>query len=172
MKLRWVLATAFVLLLDGPLLAQSGSPAKSELASGLRLGGSSGATLKKYAKNGGSALEFIVGYNFDPKVNNLGITGLYEKLVPLAGNKLNAQIGGGPTWVFRDTRIGVSGILGFDWRLTHAPVSLSVDWAPTFFFVNRTGFSPLNGAFSARYIFNRKTPRRPRVPATVSPSGN
>lgn len=168
MRCPGVFATALLLSINLPLFAQSGPSVGGETASGLRLGGSSGITVKKYAKNGQSALELITSYNFDPKVDNLGITALYEKLAPLSGKRLSAQIGFGPTWIFRDTRIGLSGLLGFDWRLKHVPITLSVDWAPTFFFINRTGFSPVNGAFSVRYVLNsrRNLPRRPRTPAT------
>jgi len=172
MKIFCALTTALFLAGSLSAFAQNNSPEGGESATGLRLGGSSGVTFKKYAKNDKSAFELITSYSFDPKVNTLGLTALYEKLAPLSGKRLNAQIGGGPTWIFRDTRIGISGILGFDWRLRHVPLSMSVDWAPTFFFINRTGFSPVNGAFSVRYVLNRKSPRRPRLPATTTPSGN
>lgn len=161
----------FILLLTNSFLYAQNSPSVGgETASGLRLGGSSGVTFKKYAKSGQSAFELITSYNFDPKVDNLGVTALFEKLAPLSGKRLNAQIGFGPTWIFRDTRIGISGLLGFDWRLRSLPVTMSVDWAPTFFFINRTGFSPVNGAFSARYVLNsrRNSPKRPRLPASSS----
>lgn len=168
MKPFWILATGLILTINLSLFAQDGPSVGGETASGLRLGGSSGITFKKYAKSGQSAFELITSYSFDPKVNNLGVTALYEKLPPLSGKRLNAQIGFGPTWIFRNTHIGISGLLGFDWRLKYVPVSLSVDWAPTFFFINRTGFSPVNGAFSARYVLNsrRNMPRRPRTPST------
>lgn len=168
------LTTALFLTVSLSAFAQDSAPRGGESATGLRLGGSSGVTFKKYAKNDKSAFELITSYSFDPQVNTLGLTALYEKLAPLSGKRLNAQIGGGPTWIFRDTRIGISGILGFDWRLKHLPLSMSVDWAPTFFFINRTGFSPVNGAFSIRYVLNRPrtVPRRPRTPATPIPSGN
>lgn len=120
------------------------------------MGGSSGVTFKKYAMSGVSAFEVITSYNFDPRVNNLGITALYEKLPPLSGRRLNAQVGFGPTWIFRDTRLGISGLLGFDWRLKFLPITMSVDWAPTLFFINQTGFSPVNGAFSVRYVLNNR----------------
>jgi hypothetical protein len=157
---RFVLSVGTLLLLSTPSHAQRDASVGGELATGVRLGGSSGLTFKKYSRKGQSAFELIAGYNFDPKIANLGVTALFEKLPPLAGQRLNAQIGFGPTWVFRDTRIGVSGVLGFDWRLRYVPLALSVDWAPTFFFINRTGFSPVNGAFSARYVLNRG-PKKP-----------
>ncbi|AQG81988.1 hypothetical protein [Spirosoma montaniterrae] len=171
MKLFWILTTALLINVNLSSFAQDGTSVGGEWASGVRLGGSSGVTLKKYSKNNQSAFELIGSYNFDPKVNNLGITALFEKLPALSGNRLNAQIGFGPTWIFRNTHIGISGILGFDWRLKQVPISLSVDWAPTFFFINRTGFSPINGAFSARYILNSRNymSRRPRMP---KPSSN
>lgn len=170
MKPFQALATALFLLTNTALFAQSEPPVGGETASGLRLGGSSGVTFKKYAKSGQSAFELITSYNFDPKINDLGVTALFEKLVPLSGKRLSAQIGFGPTWVFRDTRIGISGLLGFDWRLRYVPITLSVDWAPTLFFINRTGFSPVNGALSVRYVLNsrRNIPRRPRMPASPS----
>ena len=155
-------------MLSGALsLSAQNNSSGGDLATGLRLGGSSGVTLKKYAKSGRSAFELIGSYNFDPKIKNLGVTALFEKLTPLSGKKLNAQIGFGPTWIFSGNRIGISGMLGFDWRVGQLPISLSADWAPTLFFINRTGFSPINGAISVRYITGKRTnPRRPRKPAS------
>ncbi len=170
MKLFLGLVTVLSVTLHAASLAQNASSVGGESASGLRLGGASGVTYKKYSTSNRSAFEAIASYSFDPKAEGLGITALYEKLAPLAGKRLAAQIGVGPTWVFRDAHIGVTGLLGFDWRLPYAPVTLSVDWAPTFFFINRTGFSPVNGAFSARYVLNSRRYSLRKPGTTTSPS--
>jgi hypothetical protein len=65
------------------------------------------------------------------------------------------MIGGGFSFNFQDkTNFGLSGTLGFDWRLKSVPFNLQLDWTPTFFFINTTHFTGVNGAFSIRYIFS------------------
>lgn len=118
----------------------------------------SGFSLKHYGGYNKSALEFIGGWNFDNKVDGFTITGLWEKLAPLSGNgQVSAVFGVGPTFRFGpDFLMGGTGIIGFDWRLKAVPVSMQVDWAPTFFFVNSTHFSAINAGYTVRYILNNK----------------
>jgi hypothetical protein len=129
-----------------------------EWAVGARFGGMSGLSLKKYGGYNTSAFEFIAGWNFDDKVKGFNITGLWEKLAPLAGNgQVSALFGLGPTLSFGDPfRLGATGILGFDWRLKAVPVNMQVDWAPTYFFVGGGHFSAINVAYTVRYILNNR----------------
>ena len=129
-----------------------------EIAVGARLGGASGVTLKKYGKSNRSALEFIGGWNFDDQTKGFALTGLMEKLAPLNSNgQLSAQFGFGATMVFGDKfYMGPSADLGFDWRLKKVPVTMSVDWLPTWIIIGTSRMNLLNGAFSVRYIINHK----------------
>ena len=128
-----------------------------EWSGGARIGGSVGATLKSHAKSNDYAFEFLFANSFDEKMKGFSIGILYEKLAPMSDNgQLSAMFGGGFGFNFQDrTNFGVSGTLGFDWRLKSVPINLQLDWTPTFFFINTTHFSGINAAFSVRYIFNR-----------------
>lgn len=129
-----------------------------EWSVGPRLGGSSGISLKKHMGSNKAAFEFIAANSFDKRVEGFSVTALFEKLAPLNGNgQLSALFGGGFNLNFKDeTKFGVSGILGFDWRLKNVPITLQVDWLPTWYFINESYFSGVNGAFTVRYVLNRK----------------
>lgn len=131
-----------------------------EMAIGARIGGSSGITFKKYSSNAHSAFEFIGAWSFDDVLDGFTITGLWEKLAPLNSNgQLSAEFGFGATAIFGDKfYFGPSGIIGFDWRLKKVPVTMSVDWLPTWIIVGTSRLNAINAGFSARYIINhRKT---------------
>jgi hypothetical protein len=129
-----------------------------EWSVGPRLGGSSGISLKKHMNSNSFAFEFIAANSFDKEVDGLSVSGLFEKLAPMNGNgQLSALFGAGFNLNFKNkTKFGLSGILGFDWRLKNVPVTLQVDWLPTWYFVNESYFSGVNAAFTARYVLNRK----------------
>ncbi len=133
-----------------------------EISLGARFGGTVGATLKRHGAYNKSAIEFIAQFkNFDdsnPDLEGFSLTGLYQKLAPLSGSsQLSALFGGGLSMNFeRDFNLGVSGMLGFDWRLKKLPVTLQVDWMPTYFFINTSEFTFSNAAISARYVLNRR----------------
>jgi len=129
-----------------------------EFAVGARLGGSSGITAKAYAGSGRSAFEFIGAWSFEDEIDGFTLTAMWEKLAPLNGNgQLSAEFGLGATAVFGDKfYFGPSGIIGFDWRLKKVPVTMSVDWLPTWIIVGTSKFSALNAGFSVRYILNHK----------------
>jgi hypothetical protein len=129
-----------------------------EAAVGVRLGGSSGITFKKYSSNAHSAFEFIGAWSFDDELDGFTITGLWEKLAPLNANgQLSAEFGFGATAIFGDKfYFGPSGIIGFDWRLKKVPVTMSVDWLPTWIIVGTSRFNAINAGFSARYIINHR----------------
>lgn len=143
------------LLQDG--FAQKGNVG-GEFAAGARFGGSTGLTLKKYSKYNTSAIEFIGGWNFDEAIDGVTVSGLWEKLAPLTGSKkLNAEFGFGVTAIFGDEfYFGPSGIVGFDWRLKSVPITMSVDWMPTWIVVNTNRWSWTNAAYSIRWVLNNK----------------
>lgn len=138
--------------------AQAQQTVGGEWSIGPRFGGSSGISLKNHSHSNRSALEFIAANSFDKKVEGFTVTALYEKLAPLTGNgQVSAVFGAGINLNFRhDTKFGASGIIGFDWRLKNVPLALQVDWLPTWFFINESYFSGVNGAFTIRYILNNK----------------
>lgn len=129
-----------------------------ELAAGARFGGSTGLTLKRYNHYNTSAMEFIAGWNFDNALDGFTISGLWEKLAPLsASRKLNAEFGFGATAIFGDKfYFGPSGIVGFDWRLKAVPITMSVDWMPTWIIVGTNRWSWSNAAYSIRWVLNQK----------------
>lgn len=100
----------------------------------------------------------LAGWNFDEELDGFSTSLMWEKLAPLSGNaKLSAQFGLGVTAIFGDEfYFGPSGIIGFDWRLKSIPITMSVDWMPTWIFVNANRFSGVNGAFSIRWVLNNK----------------
>ncbi len=132
-----------------------------EMAIGARIGGSSGITFKKYSANAHSAFEFISAWSFDDVLDGFTITGLWERLAPLNANgQLSAEFGFGATAIWGDKfYFGPSGIIGFDWRLKKVPVTMSVDWLPTWIIVGTSRFNAINAGFSARYIINHRRTR-------------
>lgn len=48
---------------------------------------------------------------------------------------------------------GIDGIIGLDYTLNDLPINMSLDWQPSITLVGSTGFSPVFGGFSIRYIF-------------------
>lgn len=129
-----------------------------EFAAGARFGGTTALTLKKYSNYNNSAWEALLGWNFDSALDGFNASLLWEKLAPLTSSrKLNAELGFGATMVFGDKfYFGPSGIVGFDWRLKSVPITMSFDWMPTWIIVGTNRFSGTNGAFSIRWVLNRK----------------
>jgi len=118
-----------------------------EFSIGPRLGGSAGLSFKFHNKSNRSAIEFITANSFDNKIDGFTIGAMFEKLAPLNGDsRLNAIAGTGVNFNFKGlTKVGVSGILGFDWRLKSAPLTLQLDWLPTLFFINvKSTFNAVN----------------------------
>jgi hypothetical protein len=130
--------------------------AGGEFSMGPRFGGITALSIKKHSSSNKSAFELIGGWSFDENADGVAINLLWEKLAPLSGNRLAAIIGGGPGVAFSDDfRFGAAGILGLDWRISHA-INLQFDWQPTWYFVNGSDFSAINGGFTIRYVLNKK----------------
>ena len=122
---------------------------------GGRFGGATGVSLKHYPASNGILFEGIAAISLDDELDAFTVTLLVEKFGPLSEDgKLGAIIGVGETMVFPedDFLLGVSGILGFDWRIGNR-IGLQLDWMPTYIFINDSYFSPINTALTARWIF-------------------
>lgn len=130
--------------------------ASAQWSVGARFGGASGLSLKSYSKTGTTHFEAITAFSFDENLEGFSVTLLGEKFGAFSEDgKLGAILGVGETMVFGDEfYLGVSGILGFDWRIGR--IGLQVDWLPTWIFVNDSYFSPINAAFTARWMFGGK----------------
>lgn len=159
-KLSLLLALALIFSSTG-IYAQK-KEVGGEISLGARFGGTVGATLKRHGAYNKSAFEFIAQFkNFDdsdPDLDGFSLTGLYQKLAPLSGSsQLSALFGGGLSMNFKDDfNLGASAMIGFDWRLKGVPVTLQIDWMPTYFFIGTSEFTLSNAAISARYVLNRR----------------
>jgi len=49
--------------------------------------------------------------------------------------------------------LGVDGIIGVEFVIPNAPISISVDWKPFFNLIGYSGIYPDGGAISIRYVF-------------------
>lgn len=161
MKKFGFLLVLSLLIISSSVFAQR-KQVGGEISLGARLGGMFGATLKRHDAYNRSAIELIAQFkNFDnsnPELDGFSLTGLYQKLAPLSGSsQLSALLGGGASMNFKDKfNLGASGMIGFDWRLKKVPITLQVDWMPTFYFIGTSDFNLSNAAFSIRYGLNAK----------------
>lgn len=155
-NLKRVYAVSLVTVLMVIATASFAQPG-GEISLGPRFGGSSGISLKKHNGSNKGAFELLAGWNFDKEVEGLNFNLLYEKLAPLSGERLNALFGAGAgVAVFSgDFNMGLSGIVGFDYRISKF-VNLQIDWQPTWYFLNGSEFSPMNAGFTVRYVLNNK----------------
>ena len=129
--------------------------ANAQWSVGARFGGATGVSLKHYPASNGILFEGITGLNFDENLDGFTVTLLVEKFGPLSNDgKLGAIIGLGESMIFPedDFLLGISGIIGFDWRIGNR-IGVQLDWMPTYVFINDSYFSPINAAFTARWIF-------------------
>jgi hypothetical protein len=141
-----------LLLLSLLVILSSGS-LSAQLSVGARFGGASGVSLKSYSRAGGLNIEIIGARDFDDEIDGFSLTILGEKFGAISDNgKLGAFLGFGETMVFGDEfYLGLNGALGFDWRIGR--IGLQLDWLPTWIFVNKSYFSPINGALTVRWVF-------------------
>ncbi len=121
-----------------------------------------GITLKHFTQTN-RALEGI-GYFWE---DGFRFTGLYEIHGDFNGaNGLKWYVGPGAHIQFwnedwkrrypgrdKGVAIGVDGVLGLDYKITGAPINLSLDWQPSFNFVGYTYFEGGWGGFAIRYTF-------------------
>ena len=54
---------------------------------------------------------------------------------------------------FNGTFIGISGVLGLDYKFADLPINISADWMPSFEITSGGGFTGENGGLAVRYTF-------------------
>ncbi|MEM6264875.1 MAG: hypothetical protein AAGI38_20350 [Bacteroidota bacterium] len=118
-----------------------------DLAAGFRTGPTTGVNLKGFFSDN-SAAEGILGW----RRNGLYLAGLYEFHLPLAdldGNQFFVYLGGGAhvahregRWSpifedeFRQTDVGLDGVIGLELALDYLPFAFSLDYKPGLNFNN------------------------------------
>ncbi|MFA6400422.1 MAG: hypothetical protein WCX31_02185 [Salinivirgaceae bacterium] len=129
---------------------------------GLRAGFTNGLTIKHFLGTKAS-IEGIIGSRW----HGVEFTGLYEiNNRAFDADRLNWFFGFGGHIGFWDgdrtywgepntnyTVVGLDGILGLEYSFIEVPLSLSIDWKPSFNIVNNNDFWADGGALSIRYIF-------------------
>jgi hypothetical protein len=133
-------------------------------AIGLRLGVYNGITFKTHL-NEKAAIEVYGTARFGSGFRYFTVTGLYELRGDLGETKgLGWYAGGGPTLTNYSidgfvssgyTAIGITGIAGLEYTFADAPINLSLDWSPTFFFKEGVGFTGDYFALSVRYVLGK-----------------
>ncbi len=133
-------------------------------AVGLRLGYPLSASYKTFISDN-SALEGYVGFRSFGFGNWISIHGAYQVHNPINGvDGLQWYYGGGLgifIWSydfdtsFASTSFGLQGYLGLDYKFPNTPISITLDWVPTFFIgnININSFGGDYGALGVRYVF-------------------
>jgi hypothetical protein len=138
-------------------------------AIGLRVGGTSGITIKHFMGGGPAAFEGIIGL----WPNALSLTGLYEKHANAGASGLKWYYGGGAHVAFISTRyhdrgyyyyrdsapedgvgIGIDGIVGIEYKINPIPFAISLDLKP-FIELNTMGgtFWAIDPALGIKFTF-------------------
>ncbi len=137
-------------------------------AIGLRFGYPLSISYKTFL-NETNALDLFLGYrSYSGIYNYLAVGGFYEFQKDISGAEgLSWYYGFGASVIFIDygdftylddegkIGVGVSGIIGLEYTFPDAPITLAVDFAPTFRVGGWDDGYYSWGALSARYILNR-----------------
>lgn len=121
---------------------------------GFRLGYYPAITFK-YNFNPPNSLEFIGTF----KKKGFDFTTLYERHVPVIGNRFNFYYGVGGnigSWKKDDKHkftVGGDAIVGLEYKIHNDPIVFSLDFKPQLNFVGHTGFQWHDIALSVRYVF-------------------
>ncbi|MEM6700773.1 MAG: hypothetical protein AAF599_20380, partial [Bacteroidota bacterium] len=147
------------------LFASSLSAQNYRSAVGARLGYPLSASFKTFISDE-NALELYVGYRGFSSYNWFSVNGAYQKHSPLddvvEGLQWYYGFGAGVYfWTydfsqdFSSTSLSVQGYIGVDYKFENTPLSITVDWVPTFFIGNifTSGFGARYGSLGVRYIF-------------------
>jgi hypothetical protein len=89
--------------------------------------------------------------------DGVGIEALYDFLYkPLGTDGFSWYVGAGPSMLIDDPfYLGFSGELGLDYHFSAVPISLSLDWRPTFWLIEKTSFRAEGFGLNVRYVFGR-----------------
>ena len=126
-------------------------------AIGVKVFDGGGISYKQFL-NGNNAAE-IIGYFYS---KGFRLTGLYE-----IHNDITSA--GGLKWYYgfgahmgfykslngkdRSTVLGADGVIGLDYKISSAPINISLDWQPSFEFASGFGFNGGWGGLGIRYTF-------------------
>ena len=160
MKTRFTILVAVFVMAFSYVQAQ-----EYNSAVGLRFGYPLSVSYKKFLSTQG-AMELTAGFRSFSGWSWFNIGGYYQHHNAIESVEgLRWYYGGGANvyfWTFKSgfsgssTSIGLSGVLGLDYRFKDIPLNLSVDWIPTFFLNGfDNGFAGGYGALSARYILDK-----------------
>lgn len=85
----------------------------------------------------------------------VGLEALYDFIYrPLGAESFNWYLGVGPSAFIGDNfLLGASGEVGLEYKFKGAPISLSVDWRPTLWIVDKTDFHAGGFGLNVRYVF-------------------
>jgi hypothetical protein len=123
---------------------------------GVRFGGTNGA--------GGVALDGVFGTGAGRIHGDLGfykdgvgIDLLWDFIYkPLGDEAFNWYLGAGPTtYIGNDFWLGVCGEIGLEYRFNSVPISLGIDWRPTLWVIEETGFGADSFGLAARFRFGK-----------------
>ena len=89
--------------------------------------------------------------------DGVGVEALYDFLYkPLGGDGFNWYVGAGPSLFIADPfYLGFSGEVGVDYHFNEVPISLSLDWRPTFWLIEQTDFRAQGFGLNVRYVFGK-----------------
>lgn len=89
--------------------------------------------------------------------DGLGVEALYDFLYkPLGAEAFNWYVGVGPSMLIDDPFfLGISGEIGLDYHFNGVPLSLSLDWRPTFWLIEETDLSGRGFGLNVRYVFGQ-----------------
>lgn len=161
---RTIQTLVFTMLLLISLVSKlSAQESSYKTAVGLRLGYPLSVSLKHFLgeKN---AIEGFVGMRGYSSYRWITVGGLYQLHTPISGvNGLNWYWGGGAAayfWSFKSSflsdassvSLGILGCVGLDYKVSTIPLSLSIDWVPSYSINGYgSGFGGGYGAISVRY---------------------
>lgn len=155
----------FTILLMVFMFAAVSQAQEYKSAIGLRFGYPLSVSYKTFISDK-AAIEGVAGFRSFGGYSWFNVGGYYQHHNEIASvNGLKWYYGGGVNVYFwsydsgfaggSTTSIGLSGVLGLDYKFADMPLNLSVDWIPTYF-VNGygSGFAGGYGALAARYVLN------------------
>lgn len=124
-------------------------------AVGLRLGFPNSITYKKFVSES-SAIELYGGVRSNFGSSLININGAYQIHTPIESvENLQWYYGAGAGIAIGNgfTSLSLSGYIGLDYRFEDLPISLSIDYVPTYFLgSNALNFQGAYGNLAVRYI--------------------
>jgi hypothetical protein len=157
LKIKHFLLLICLFFLSGAAYSQ-----EYKAAAGLRLGYPFSASVKYFATET-NAFEAYVGTRGFGFYRWYSVSGAYLRHFPVEGVEgLQYYFGGGASMLFWNfdiisaapkTTFGIQAYAGLDYKIPNAPVSVTIDWVPTYFLTGfSSGFGGRYGALGIRYI--------------------